>query len=82
MTTSPQSDNATILSAVQKHVPNAVFRSQRAANTSELAITLPNESQTTSLFPDLFTELSDRKDEFGIQTIGLSLTTMDEVFVK
>jgi hypothetical protein len=46
-----------------------------------VAIALPDEGQTTSLFPQLFSELSERKDEFGIQTVGIFLTTMDEVFV-
>lgn len=82
MSTGPESQPSEILTTVQKHIPNASFRTQQSGNTSEVAITLPNEGQTTSLFPQLFSELSERKTEFGIQTIGVSLTTMDEVFVK
>ncbi len=81
MTTDPESQPADILTTVQKHIPNASFRKQQSANASEVAIALPNERETTSLFPQLFSELSERKAEFGIQTIGVSLTTMDEVFV-
>jgi len=82
MTTTSNADSEVILERVQKHIPNALIKSSQTGNTSELGITLPNETKTTSVFPDLFTELSNLKMELGIQTIGLSLTTMDEVFVK
>jgi hypothetical protein len=81
MSTGGESQPADILATVQKHIPNASFRTLQSGNESEVAIALPNEGQTTSLFPSLFSELSERKEEFGIQTIGVSLTTMDEVFV-
>lgn len=81
MSTGGESEPAEILTAVQKHIPNASFRTLQSGNASEVAIALPDEGQTTSLFPQLFSELSERKDEFGIQTVGIFLTTMDEVFV-
>ena len=71
-----------ILLTVQKYIENASFKSQHSPNSSEVAITLPTETTTTSKFPQMFSELSKSRQTLGIKTIGLSLTTMDEVFIK
>lgn len=36
----------------------------------------------SSLFPEMFQELEDRKVELGIASYGASITTMEEVFMK
>jgi len=71
-----------LLRAVQNHIPNAFEQNGRHPNSTEVAITIPNESNTNAKFPELFSTLTDCKEELGIQTVGLSLATMDEIFVK
>jgi ATP-binding cassette subfamily A (ABC1) protein 3 len=46
----------------------------------ELKYQLPVEDSVH--FQELFTEFEERKDELGIQTFGVSLTTLEEVFLK
>ena len=82
ITIGPKAEPDVILSEVQKYVPTARFKSQESGTSSEVAITLPNDAETTSLFPALFTSLSANKDKLQIETVGLALTTMDEVFLK
>ena len=33
-------------------------------------------------FKDLFTEMEDRQEELGIASFGISITTMEEVFIR
>lgn len=46
---------------------------------TECSLTLPAE---TSKFPALFTELEEKKEELGINQLALSMTTLEEVFLK
>ena len=71
-----------ILLTVQKYIENASFKSQHSPNSSQVTITLPTETTTTCKFPHMFSELSNSRDALGIKTIGLSLPTMDQVFMK
>lgn len=72
-----------VLSIVQNHVRNAVFKDpSQARNPTELSIVIPTESCSTSVFPSMFQELQSNKQSLGIRTIGMSLTTMEEVFIK
>ena len=36
----------------------------------------------SSRFEELFKDFEDNKDKYGIQTFGISLTTLEEVFLK
>lgn len=36
----------------------------------------------TNMFPTIFKEIDQRLDEFGIQTYGLSITTLEDVFIR
>jgi hypothetical protein len=49
---------------------------------TEIAISIPNDEETIAKFPALFSKLNGDKDNLGIITIGLSLTTIDQVFLK
>lgn len=71
-----------LLRTVQHHVSNASMKSIFNTNSSELIISLPTETATTGKLSDVFSELTDLKAELGIKTLGLSLTTMDEVFLR
>ncbi|CAG7731028.1 unnamed protein product [Allacma fusca] len=68
-----------ILSTVQNHVTNASFKGM--PNSLELAVILPS-LEDSAVFPSLFSDLESNKEKLGIQTVGLSLTTMDEIFMK
>ncbi len=77
---------AAVLALIQASVPSAKFRSssdEDAQNIKELFIILPTDDVKTSEFPKIFKDLQNNKSSLGIDTInGLSLTTMDEVFIK
>uniref|UniRef100_A0A6P8HMV1 ATP-binding cassette sub-family A member 3-like isoform X2 n=1 Tax=Actinia tenebrosa TaxID=6105 RepID=A0A6P8HMV1_ACTTE len=62
---------------VQKYVPTAQLESNIGA---ELTFILPSEA--TGNFEPLFTELESRRQELGINSFGVSVTTMEEVFLK
>jgi hypothetical protein len=47
---------------------------------AELTYILPREA--TGNFEKLFTELESRRNELGINSFGVSVTTMEEVFLK
>ncbi len=46
---------------------------------TECSLTLPSE---TDKFPALFDELEERRDALGIEQLALSMTTLEEVFLK
>ncbi|XP_063859615.1 phospholipid-transporting ATPase ABCA3-like isoform X2 [Scylla paramamosain] len=60
---------------VNKHMPSAVLQSIQGG---EINFKL---SPDTSLFAPLVNSLSSRKEELGIRHFGLSLTTMEKVFL-
>lgn len=47
---------------------------------AELSYNLDDNYQT--VFESMFTELEDQKSQLGISSYGVSLTTMEEVFMK
>jgi len=47
---------------------------------AELSYSLPDNK--SSLFPEMFTELENRKTELKIASYAASITTMEEVFIK
>ena len=47
---------------------------------SELSYILPDNQ--ANKFPDMFAELEERHKELHIASYGLSVTTMEEVFIK
>lgn len=54
--------------------------SLECSSPKELIYKLPLTE--TSKFPDVFKQLERRKGELGIESIGLSCTTMEQVFLK
>ncbi|XP_057304734.1 phospholipid-transporting ATPase ABCA3-like [Hydractinia symbiolongicarpus] len=40
------------------------------------------EEESTGLFKGLFEELEEKKDDYGISSFGISVTTLEEVFLK
>ena len=48
--------------------------------SAEISFQLPMESIRD--FPALFLQLDERKEELGLQTYGIQITTMEEVFLR
>lgn len=65
------------MSAIKQIVPEAVIQSSL---TAQIVINLPNEN--TDQFPDLFRMLESNREDFGIKGMGISCTTMEEVFLR
>nr|XP_048292242.1 ATP-binding cassette sub-family A member 17-like isoform X2 [Myodes glareolus] len=73
----PICDAVKLASVVYQHIPNAILESSIG---EEVVFILPKK--TTSRFEALFTELEQRQIELGISTLGASVTTMEEVFIR
>uniref|UniRef100_A0A8W4FMP3 ATP binding cassette subfamily A member 14 n=1 Tax=Sus scrofa TaxID=9823 RepID=A0A8W4FMP3_PIG len=66
-----------ITQLIHHHVPEAILENNVAA---ELSFILPKEY--THRFKDLFADLEDRREELGIASFGISITTLEEVFFR
>ncbi|XP_022375557.1 ATP-binding cassette sub-family A member 9 [Enhydra lutris kenyoni] len=69
-------DPDSITSLVKQHIPDAKLRAQ---SEEKLVYILPLER--TNKFPDLYRDL-DRCSNQGIENYGVSMTTLNEVFLK
>ncbi|CAL4125829.1 unnamed protein product, partial [Meganyctiphanes norvegica] len=65
-----------ICKSVSKHLPNANMVSSMGG---EVIYKLPSE---TSLFGPMLDSLTQQKNDLGIKHLGLSLTSMEQVFLK
>lgn len=66
-----------IISMVKNKIPNSKLTSNL---NKEMSFWLPGED--SNKFPDLFDLLDRFKDEFNILNIGISVTTVEEIFLK
>lgn len=69
--------SSNIVSVVQRHISSAVVLSDVS---SEITMQLPMDE--VKKFPALFNEIDSKKDSLGITTYGISITTLEEVFLK
>lgn len=74
---STECNDATVSSLVAKHVPQAVLLSSAGG---EIAFQLPLSNK--GAFTHLFQELEDKKNELHIGGYGVSMTTLEEVFLR
>ena len=74
---SSSSDTNAIISLAHKHVPNAVVLSNVA---TDLSLQLPLDSVKN--FPALFDEIDNKKAELKYVEYGISITTLEEVFLR
>jgi len=65
------------MKAIKSHVPNAQLKSNVGV---ELSFILPKEN--SAKFEQLFSDLERGQDSLGIGSIGVSVTTLEEVFLK
>ena len=66
-----------IIKLVQKIIPNSKLSSNL---NSEIMFTLPAED--SNKFPNLFSKIDKKKDELKILNVGISITTIEEVFLR
>ena len=66
-----------VTTTVKQHVPDAEVKTEMA---SVLSYNLPSEQ--TSKFPLLFEALERNKELLSISSIGVSITTLEEVFLR
>jgi len=66
-----------ILRVVKRHVPEVELESNVGA---ELSFVLPKEQ--SARFEQLFIDLERNQDSLGIGSFGVSVTTLEEVFLK
>jgi ATP-binding cassette subfamily A (ABC1) protein 3 len=66
-----------IFAAIKEIIPEAEIQSSL---TAQLVINLPNEN--ADQFPELFRMLETNRKAFCIKGMGVSCTTMEEVFLK
>lgn len=66
-----------VVNVVNQHIPNGRLKHNTAGL---LTFTLPTNSNNK--FPELFQSLESSKSELHISGIGLSVTTLEEVFLR
>ncbi|XP_066132948.1 phospholipid-transporting ATPase ABCA3-like [Saccopteryx bilineata] len=77
METEPQCDVGKISAVIQCHIPDATLGKYTGA---KLSFTLPKKH--VHRFEALFDDMKERKRELGIARFDVSITTMEEVFLK
>ena len=66
-----------LMNAIQTHIPSAQSRSVSA---TELTVLL--QMDTVALFGSLFRSLEDHSDDLGIASFGISMTKLEDVFLR
>lgn len=74
---SPDVDSTPIIETIKKYVPDCQVLTNVA---TDLAVQLP--LQRISQFPPLFHELDQRKNSLKYLDYGISITTLEEVFLN
>lgn len=77
LTKTPKCDAGQVKEVVNRHVASAELLSNVG---TELSFRLPFEN--TSAFPAMFDQLDSNAEALGVQSYGLSVTTMEEVFMR
>lgn len=74
---SAECNDSTVTALVREHIPEAILLSSAGG---ELAFQLPLSNK--GAFAPLFQELEERKEELHIGGYGVSMTTLEEVFLR
>ena len=72
-----RTEDKDIAELIKSIVPSAQINS--SINT-EISFKLPTEE--SSKFPKLLTQIEDKKDKLNVSNIGISVTSLEEVFLK
>ncbi len=74
---SPTCDSKSLQAYIKDHVPSAAALTNVG---TELSLSLPLAS--SSRFPELFRHLEEQGGALGVRSFGLSVTTLEEVFIR
>jgi hypothetical protein len=77
MTKGENCDIAGVTSLIRQFVPNATLKNEAGG---EVVLTLPDAAQ--GVFAKLFEQLEQSKPDLGIVNFGLSVNTMEDVFLR
>lgn len=66
-----------MMAEIKKIIPEAKIQNSL---TAQIVVNLPNEH--TDKFPDILRILETNKKQYCIKGMGISCTTMEEVFMK
>ena len=77
MVKEPNCDVGQVTALLQKHIPRA-YVDQNIG--TELSYVLPDED--SKLFPRMFEEFEAKHKDLLVSSYGISVTTMEEVFIK
>lgn len=77
------SESGSILQIVKNHIPDGYLMKEETSghDSVELSVSIPCDENTGPKLAPLFTSLDESKDNLGIQTIGLSLSSIEDVFL-
>ena len=76
---SPSMENMISIATKNKlHIPPMCNKNINVKITFQVLAPSPSSPR----FKDLLTEMTDRQEELGIASFGISITTMEEVFIK
>lgn len=70
-------DESNMIAAIKQIIPRAEIQNSL---TTQVVINLPNEH--TDKFPDVFQMLEMNRKKFCIKGMGISCTTMEDVFLR
>ena len=71
------SDGGSAVTVVQRHVPEAELLTNAG---TELSMRVPTAAAPR--FPELFTELDEKLQDLGLEHYGVSMVTLEEVFLR
>eukprot|EP00055_Hartaetosiga_balthica_P006636 m.21271 g.21271 ORF g.21271 m.21271 type:complete len:1697 (+) comp5336_c0_seq2:82-5172(+) len=71
-------DRDGVTSIITKHLPNATV--EHGESRSEISYSLP--SNKLGQYADLLDDLNNTKKSFGVKAFGVSMTTLEEVFIR
>lgn len=76
-------ENLSIMQTVENHIEDAYLMKEEKSghDCAELSISIPCDETTGAKLPLVFKDLDEKKADLGIQTIGLSLSTIEDVFL-
>eukprot|EP00299_Pterocystis_sp_00344_P020338 c9979_g1_i1.p1 GENE.c9979_g1_i1~~c9979_g1_i1.p1 ORF type:complete len:1406 (+),score=313.41 c9979_g1_i1:2-4219(+) len=77
VTKTPSCNDEKLNSTIMKHVPGAKLLSDVG---TELTFQLPVAE--SGKFASLFSKFDERGDHYGVQEYGVSITTMEEIFIR
>lgn len=75
---SDQSDKC-LTDYMANKLPNAILVDK---NCSQITYSIPNDSESTKMYEKIFSDMENNMSSLGIESIGISDTSLEEIFVK